>query len=96
MSIVVIKAYFDCDGCGKQFGVEMDPARKAWLPDQAIGDLAEDAVRGGETLAGDSCSVQAEMHLCPDCTTTADSINLGDESYKPTRDEILSVVGASQ
>jgi hypothetical protein len=94
MAIVTIKAYFDCDGCGKQFGVEMDPAREAWRAGLAIGDLAEDAVRGGQTLAGDSCSVQADMHLCPDCTTIADSINLADESYQPTREEILHAVGA--
>lgn len=94
MSIVVIKAFFDCDGCGKQFGVEMDPARKAWLPEQPISDLAEDAVRGGSALDGDSCSVQADLHLCPKCTTIADGINLGDENYQPNRKEILTAVGA--
>lgn len=95
MSIVVIKAFFDCDGCGKQFGVEMDPACKAWLPEQPIGDLAEDAVRGGSTLDGDSCSVQADLHLCTKCTTIADGIAFDrDEDYEPTRKEILAAVGA--
>lgn len=94
MSIVAIKAYFDCDGCGKQFGVEMDPARKAWMRRQSLDSMAEDAIRGGSTLAGDSCSVQADLHLCPTCTSAADGINAEDENYRPTRDEILRVVGA--
>jgi len=94
MSIVTIKAFFDCDGCGKQFGVEMDPARKAWMRRQSLDSMAEDAIRGGSTLSGDSCSVQADMHLCTNCTTVADGINLGDENYQPTREEILNAVGA--
>lgn len=94
MSIVAIKAFFDCDGCGTQFGVEMDPARKAWERGQTLDSMAEDALRGGSTLNGDSCSVQAEMHLCPKCTNVADGINLGDDDYVPTRDEILRAVGA--
>lgn len=94
MSIVVIKAFFDCDGCGAHFGVELDPARKSWKRRQSLDSMAEDAIRGGSTLSGDSCSVQAELHLCPKCTNVADGINLGDDDYEPTRDEILRAVGA--
>ena len=94
MAIVTIKAFFDCDGCGTQFGVEMDPARKAWERRQSLDSIAEDAIRGGTTLAGDSCSVQGELHLCAKCTRTADNINADDENYKPSRDEILRAVGA--
>lgn len=94
MSIVTIKAYFDCDGCGAQFGVEMDPARKAWMRRQSLDSMAEDAIRGGSTLAGDSCSVQADLHLCPKCTRVADNINSDDENYSPTREEILNAVGS--
>lgn len=94
MSIVTIKAYFDCDACGQQFGVEMDPARKAWMRRQSLDSMAEDAIRGGSTLDGYSCSVQAELHLCGKCTSIADAINADDENYQPTRDDILTAVGA--
>jgi hypothetical protein len=94
MSIAAIKAYFDCDGCGTQFGVELDPASKAWERGQSLDSMAEDAIRGGSTLAGDSCSLQADLHLCPKCTRTADGINPEDDGYQPTRDEILRAVGA--
>jgi hypothetical protein len=92
MSIAVIRATFNCDGCGKQFRVDVDPARRAWERRQAVFDIAEDAIRGGTAADGGFCSVQAEMHLCGECTAVAD--NIGDEDHVPTRDEILEALGA--
>lgn len=92
MSISVIRASIECDACGSQFRVDVDPATKTAGAD--IFFYAEDAIRGGSTSDGDSCSVQADLQLCSSCTTAADGINLGDENYKPTRDEILRAVGA--
>lgn len=89
MSIVVIKATVDCDGCGKQFHAEMDNADK--LPEGwSIHDLATDYVRGGNCAEGGMSSVQHDMHLCPQCTVIADSI--GEESHKPSREEIVDAI----
>lgn len=87
MSINVIRASFTCDGCGKPFKVDMDPADKvnpAIFP--TLYDEAVDYVRGGTTSDGEFCSVQDGMHLCGECTSVADQI--GDEDHVPTRDEI--------
>ena len=89
MSILLIKATVDCDGCGKQFHTELhnsDELPTGWT----LFELAEDYVRGGTCCEGGMCSVQQEMHLCPHCTTIAD--NIGDEDYKPTRQEIVDAI----
>lgn len=95
MSIVVIFATFDCDGCGKQFQVEMDPARRAWERRQDVFSIAVDAIRGGTARDGGFCSVQGDLHLCGDCTKVADGIQPDDEDYQPSREEILDAVGAA-
>ena len=90
MSISVIRVTVECDGCGKQFRVDMDPATKTAGADLYF--YAEDFVRGGMTSDGEFCSVQADLQLCGECTSKADSI--GDEDYAPTRTEILEKIGA--
>lgn len=88
MSIAVIRATFDCDGCGKQFRVDIEPSRRAWKRRQDMMSIAEDAIRGGTTSDGEWCSVQADMHLCGKCTEVTDGIKPDDEDYQPTADEI--------
>jgi hypothetical protein len=92
VSIALIRATFDCDGCGKQFRVDVDPARRAWKRRQAMMELAEDAVRGGYTSDGETCSVQADMHLCEACTDVADGIRPDDDDYEPTAAEISAAL----
>lgn len=88
MSISVIRATFDCDGCGKQFRVDIEPSVRAWKPRQDMMSIAEDAIRGGMTSDGEFCSVQSDMHLCGNCTKVADGINPDNDDYQPTADEI--------
>jgi len=88
MSISVIRATFDCDGCGKQFRVDIDPAIRAWERRQDMMSIAVDAIRGGTTSDGGWCSVQADMHLCGPCTKVADAIRPDDDDYAPSADEI--------
>jgi len=89
VSIQLIRATVDCDGCGTQFHTEMDNADD--LPDGwSLFDLATDYVRGGVCVEGGLCSVQADMHLCPTCTTAVDGI--GDENHRPTRAEIVTAL----
>lgn len=92
MAIKSIEARFECDGCGKFFAVGLDPAdaTNAALP--SVADLAEDVLRGGNPMTGESGSVQHDLHLCRLCTHKADAI--GDEDHQPTRQEILEATGA--
>ena len=85
MSIELIKAVFACDGCGARFEVELDNA--ATLPEGwTLTELAVDNCRGGPVMS----SVQDGMELCEKCTAVADSI--GDDDYRPTRDEITAAL----
>lgn len=75
MSIAIILATITCDGCGKQFKVELDPAYTP-PPKWSLFDVAEDAVRGGHIHQGgitDFCSVQDDKMLCTPCTNAADA-----------------------
>jgi hypothetical protein len=76
MSVEAIKAKIECDNCGSQFEVRLDPARN--LPSGwSIFDFAEDAVRGGyvvgKSIFDGSCSVQNDQMLCITCTRAADN-----------------------
>lgn len=74
MTVLSITALIGCDGCGKEFKVEMDPATKTYGAN--LYDYAEDAVRGGSGVnggLGDSSSVQDEKMLCPLCTREEDA-----------------------
>jgi transcription elongation factor Elf1 len=69
MSLVNIRATFDCDICGKRFSVELDPATSTTeMP--TVFDLAVDACRGsvgyqGPDGPGFSC-VDGDKHVCGD------------------------------
>lgn len=89
MSVVVIKATIECDGCGKQFHTELHNSDK--LPENwTLFELAEDYVRGGNCVEGGMSSVYHDLQLCPQCTSIADSI--GEEDYKPSRQEIVEAI----
>ena len=92
MALQSIEAQFECDGCGKTFAVGMDAADATCAALPALADLAEDALRGGNPVAGESGSVQQDLHLCRSCTRKADAI--GDDAHVPTRQEILEATGA--
>lgn len=77
MGILKVIAHAECDECGKQFKVNVDPASscESW----SVHDFAVDAVRGGhvEPERGESyltafSSVQNDKILCVDCTTEED------------------------
>lgn len=86
MSIIKVRATVECDGCGKQFHSGLADLASEVPAGWSLHELAEDYVRGGNCDEGGMCSVQADMHLCAQCTATADSI--GTEDYRPTRAEI--------
>ncbi len=93
-----IRASWQCDGCGKDFTVDID---SAWNPPAGwdTTKMAEDAVRHGKVVAvngnrlvGDSSSVQHGLVLCGNCTNIADDI--GDDNHEASREEILGAIGA--
>src|SRR3546814_9215551 len=45
----VIRAAFECDGCGKPFKVDIEPSTKNWMRRQDMLSIAENAIRGGMT-----------------------------------------------
>ena len=79
MSLQSIIAKFQCDVCGADFKVVMDPAQE--INGATLMDAAEEEVRSFFDL-----SIQQDMHLCSTCTRKADAI--GDEDYEPTVEEI--------
>ena len=96
MSLMHIRAQFQCDGCGRGFIVEMDPGTSI-PPDWTLFDEAVDCVRGGNVLrfvdqkrdepaGGIFCTVQADQHLCPGCTFKVDEFVTEDRNA--TADEI--------
>jgi hypothetical protein len=77
MTLMSIKATFECDGCGTQFKVDMDAARK--IPsDWCVMDEAIDQLRGGVMM-----TVVHTLHLCDECTAVASKIGPEDEGYAP-------------
>lgn len=99
MTVRTIKATIECDGCGGQFRVDLDPADSR-PPDWTWHDLAEDMVRAGnqaESVKGQPIgitSVQHDMMMCPSCTKTADAIG-DDDDYKPSKNEIVAAIANS-
>jgi hypothetical protein len=84
MSLIHIRAHFDCDECGKQFsvGIAADYEPPAgWC----VFDVAVDAVRGSVDydekgyVGGLSSSVQNDKHLCRTCTVKADEASPDEE-----------------
>src|SRR3546814_15819529 len=70
------------------FKVDIEPSTKNWMRRQDMLSIAENAILGGMTSDGEFCSIQADMHLCGDCTAVADAIRHDEEEYQPTADEI--------
>ncbi len=85
MSIVCVRATFECDGCGEQFKIEMDAAKmrpKGWT----LMEEAEDYVRGGCGTEGMPAVVH-RMHLCHDCAGIAALVGPDGGGYAP-KDQI--------
>lgn len=82
MSIVCVRATFECDGCGTQFKVEMDPASmrpKGWT----LMDEAEDCLRGGLGAEGGMPGLVHDLHLCHDCDRIAALVGPDGGGYAP-------------
>lgn len=77
MSVIKIRAFIQCDECGAQFSVGMDPF---YIPPAkwSLRDVAELSVRGSVNYEdklwqyGLVSSVQDGKMLCKDCTEKAD------------------------
>lgn len=76
MKLIEVRATFECDGCGRQFSVEVDPAASApqgW----DMMNVAIDAVRGSvgykSRIGSGPSSVQNDKCLCGDCTRKEDT-----------------------
>src|SRR3546814_20429641 len=95
MSISVIRAAFECDGCGKPFKVDIEPSTKNWMRRQDMLSIAENAIRGGMTSDGEFCSIQADMHLCGDCTAVADALRPDEDELQPHTAKLKHKSGAS-
>src|SRR3546814_20918542 len=95
MSISVIRAAFECDGCGKPFKVDIEPSTKNWMRRQDMLSIAENATRGGITSDGEVCSIQADMHLCGDCTAVADAIRPDEDEDQHTAHETTPQSGTN-
>lgn len=84
MTIVLIAATIECDGCGGEFRVSMDVTRK--IPENfSLHELAEDALAAGvihdaRTAAcqntSSMCSIRDGRHLCPACTAEKGSVTV--------------------
>ena len=83
MSVVSITSVIECDDCGCEMGIEIDPAFR--IPkDWDLIDISIDHVRHGQQIqtinkvpvatAGYSTSVQDDKCLCPKCTSKADEL----------------------
>lgn len=91
MTLVVVRATFECDGCGTQFKVDMDPATmrpKGWT----LFEEAEDYVRGGCGAEGGMPAVVHGMHLCHKCAGIAAQVGPDDlEGYAP-KEQIVAAL----
>lgn len=102
MAVINIKATIECEGCGKQFRIELDPASEptnhhypSWF------DMVRGHLHGGsicEGLKGESIigfsSVQSDVILCPPCTALVDDVVIEDRDA--TEDEIRRAVDAAR
>lgn len=82
MSIRAIHAIFECDGCGCEFGADIETASTRPLR-WSLADIANEALFAGsgwirhhkEVTVG-AVSFQRGKHLCPNCTRTEDDRHL--------------------
>jgi hypothetical protein len=91
VSIVCIRATFECDGCGTQFKVEMDPATmrpKGW----SLAEEAEDYLRGGIGADGGMPAMVHDMHLCHDCAGVAARVGPDEQEGYAPKEQILEAL----
>lgn len=94
MSLVTVRATYDCDGCGKQFRVEMDPS--AMRPKgMSLFDEAEDYLRGGCGTEGMPAVVH-DMHLCHDCARIAALVGPDGGGYAPKPQIVAAIEKAAR
>lgn len=66
-----IRATWQCEGCGKDFSVSIEPARTTCPEVPSMWDMALDAVRGGIGYQGPNpgglCCIYKEKVLCASC-----------------------------
>lgn len=85
MGLKKVEAFIECDGCNKEFTVELDTGSDEGIYDNTIATLCDQLTTG--SIGGNGfCTYQQGMMLCPECTKVAD--NIGNESYLPSREEI--------
>lgn len=91
MSLVTVRATFDCDGCGTQFRVDMKPEAmrpKGW----SLFDEAVDYLRGGCGSDGGMPAIVHDMHLCHECARIAASVGPDDQEGYSSKEEILEAI----
>jgi hypothetical protein len=91
MSLVLIRATFECDGCGAQFKVDMRADYEP-PPKWALFDVAVDFLRGGCGSDSPLPGVVHDMHLCEDCILIADGVGPEDQEGYSSKDEILEAI----
>jgi hypothetical protein len=87
VSIICVRATFECDGCGGQFRIEMDPASmrpKGW----SLTEEAEDFLRGMCGADGGMPAMVHDMHLCDDCAGVAASCGPDDQEGYSSKEVI--------
>lgn len=90
-----LRASVECEGCGRTFRVELDPAD---LHDgMDFHDLVAEAVANGNRCTDDGdgfTSVQCDLVLCRSCTAIADDIPTPGDRV-PTREELVAALEAA-
>jgi len=99
MSLKTIRARFECDGCGREFFIELasDIEGDMTLFDIAVAELSSGFAFHsyvGETRSSIEesfmTSVQAGQHLCPACTRRVD--DFVPQEREATADEIAKAL----
>lgn len=104
MSLVHVRATFGCDGCGRNFIVELPNDMKA-NPEWTMFEEAVECLKEGDFLRyeGDKrsgtegptfSSVQGGLHLCPQCTSLVDDYVTEDRDA--TEDEVKAALEAKR
>lgn len=94
MTLLAIRAFMTCDGCGSRMSFDLDPAGKVTVG-WSLFDKAIDACRGGLDREQDGLSsVQgSDKCLCASCTREVDAFVTEDRNA--TDDEIEEALEAS-
>lgn len=96
MSILRTYTVAECDHCGKRFQRELELTGKTegW----SVFDYSVDALRGniGLSFHDSSSSVQADLHLCGQCTKIVDESIPESEDRNATPAEVLRALGKDE